>query len=441
VSTAASGNGRRERTSTLAVWAWAFYDFSNTIFSVAILSVSFPLWLSSELGAGPSAPNYATAAAAVLVVLTAPFLGAVADLRQRRIPYLILLTLLAVVFTAGLDLAGGVLAAVALFVAANFTYQSALIFYNALLPSVSAGRGSGRVSGYGTAVGYVGAILALLLVTYLRTDAETARSLLGPLGWWIDTGAERNSNAFIPTAILYLLFSLPAFFLIPDRAVREPRPVGLVSTYRGVFRTVRNIRDYAGLGTFIVATLLYTDAANTAVANMALYGEEVFEMDGTQIRNLLFVSTVFAGLGSLGFGFATDRLGPKRALAGVLTLWLLSIVLAAVAPAVWALYAAGPLIGCALGGTWTTSRVMLIALSPPEKIGEFFGIYGLVGKLSAVAGPLLTALLLDLFEPLGELAYRIAIGSLALIVGFGLLLVLRLPNAKPERTVEEFAAD
>jgi UMF1 family MFS transporter len=131
------------------VWSWALYDFANTIFSISILSFFFPVWLATELDAGPDVFNYATAAGALLVVLTAPFLGAVADLRQRRKPFLIVLTLVAVGLTVGLEFVGTVAVAVAVFIAANYAYQSALLFYNALLPGVSVGRGAGRVSGYG----------------------------------------------------------------------------------------------------------------------------------------------------------------------------------------------------------------------------------------------------------------------------------------------------
>ena len=84
------------KTSGLAVWAWVLYDFANTIFTVSILSFFFPIWLGEELGAGADTFNYATAAGAFLVILTAPFLGAVADLRQRRKPYLIFFTTIAV---------------------------------------------------------------------------------------------------------------------------------------------------------------------------------------------------------------------------------------------------------------------------------------------------------------------------------------------------------
>ncbi len=427
-----------DRSKTLAVWSWVLYDFSNTIFSVSILTVFFPLWVEEEIGSGAWLVNAATAVSALLVFFTAPLLGAVADLRQRRVPYLVALTLISVLLTALLDLAGGIVVGVALFVAADLTYQSAVVFYNALLPGVAAGRGAGRISGYGTAAGYVGTILALVVLTFFVSDAGTVRSVLGPLGGWMETGGEQNQNAFLPTAVLYLLFSLPAFFFVPDPAVRPPRPVSLGVAYRDVVSTVKNLRRYAGVGVFILATILYMDAANTAVSNMALYGREVFGMGSTEVRNLLLFSTVFAVVGSAASGFAADRAGPKKTLLAILLLWLAAISLTAAAPAPAVLFLAGPLVGVALGGTWTVSRVMLVALSPPEKVGEFFGLFALAGRFSAVLGPALTAILLLVFGR-GATAYRISVGSLAVIMALGIFFLLRVPDARPGRTVDEYA--
>ena len=428
-----------KKASAIAVWAWVLYDFGETIFAVSILSYFFPLWLADELGAGARLFNYITAASMVLVALTAPFFGAAADLRQRRKPFLILFTVVAVALTAGLDLFGTVAAAVALFIVANFAYQSALVFYNALLPGVSGERGAGRVSGYGVGVGYVGAIFGLIFITLFVTHAAEVRALLGPLGGWIQTSGAVNSNAFVPTAALFLLFSLPAFIFVPDPRVRSPRPVRPRATYRNVFVTVRNIRQYTGLGTFMLAMILYGDASNTAVANMALYGREVFGMEQGAIRNLLLFSTVFAVAGAAGFGFLTDRLGPKRTLITVLIIWLGAILLAVVAVAPWMLLLAGAFVGIALGSTWVASRVMLMALSPAEKLGEFFGFYTLGGRLSAVSGPLITAIILTVFDDLGSTAYRLAIASLALIVGLALVLLVRVPDARPDPIVREFS--
>ena len=405
------------------------------------MTVFFPLWIDQQIGNGAWLVNSATAASALLVFITAPVLGAIADLRQRRIPYLVVLTLISVLLTAGLEVAGGIVVGVALFVAADLAYQSALVFYNALLPAVAVGRGAGKVSGYGTAVGYFGTILALIVLTLFVSEAEQIRMVLGPLGGWIDVGGEPNANVFLPTAILYLLFSLPAFFFVPDPAVRAPRPVSLGAAYRDVISTVKNIRRYGGVGTFILATILYMDAANTAVANMALYGREVFGLDSAGVRNLLLFSTVFAIVGSAASGFASDRIGPKRTLLAILFLWLFSITLAAAAPAAWVLFLAGPLVGIALGGTWTVSRVMLIALSPPDKLGEFFGLFSLAGRFSAVLGPALTAFLLLAFRGLEGMAYRISIGSLAGIMGLGIFFLIRVPDVRPEPTVDEYTPE
>ena len=428
----------RARTGAagISVWAWVLYDFANTIFSVTVLSLFFPLWVEEKVGEGailsaPGLVNGATAVSALLVVLSAPLLGAVADLRQRRVPYLVALTLAAVALTAALDLAGGVAVALAVFVAADVAYQSALVFYNALLPAVSAGRGEGRISGYGTAAGYVGTILALIVLSYVVENGEALRTFLGPLGGWVETGEEANSNAFLPTAALYLVFSLPAFFLVPDPAVRARRPVSLRVAYRDVVRTLGNLGGYAGVGTFILATVLYTDAANTAIANMALYGRVVFGMDRGQVTVLLLFSTVFAVVGSAVFGLLCDRNGPKRTLLVVLMLWFVAISLAAGAPGAWMLFLAGPVVGVALGGMWTVGRVMLVALSPPEKLGEFFGLFSLAGKVSAILGPALTAVLLFAFGG-GTAAYRASIGSLAVVMAGGIYFMSRVPDVRPD---------
>src|SRR5215203_3188262 len=143
------GSSVSGKASRLAAFSWILYDFSNTIFSVTVLSFFFPLWVEERVGSGgflsgAGLVNSATAVSALLVVLTAPVLGAIADLRQRRVPYLILLTVVAVALTAALDVAGGVVVGLSLFVAADLSYQSALVFYNSLLPVVSAGGRQGQ---------------------------------------------------------------------------------------------------------------------------------------------------------------------------------------------------------------------------------------------------------------------------------------------------------
>ncbi|HZF57381.1 MAG TPA: MFS transporter [Rubrobacter sp.] len=122
----------------------------------------------------------------------------------------------------------------------------------------------------------------------------------------------------------------------------------------------------------------------------------------------------------------------------MIVLWLLAIVLSAGALGVWMIFLAGPIIGVALGGMWTVRRVMLLALSPPEKMGGFFGLFSLAGKISAVFGPALTATFLFVFGG-GSVGYSISIGSLAVIMAAGLFFLLRVPDGRPEGRVDEFS--
>jgi len=173
---------------------------------------------------------------------------------------------------------------------------------------------------------------------------------------------------------------------------------------------------------------------------MSFYGREVFEMNQTEIRNLLLFSTVFAAVSPVGFGYASDRAGPGRTLLAVLLLWLVSTALVAGAPAPWMLLVAGPLVGVALGATWTVSRIMLVALSPPEKLGEFFGLYSIAGRLSAITGPALIAVLLTIFEGHGPaVSYRIAVASLTFIMILSFFFLSRVRDARPDLTVDEYA--
>jgi UMF1 family MFS transporter len=153
-------------------------------------------------------------------------------------------------------------------------------------------------------------------------------------------------------------------------------------------------------------------------------------MDTGQVTSLLLFSTVFAVVGSVVFGALCDGVGPKKTLLAVLVVWFVAIVLAAGAVGAWMLFVAGPFVGVALGGMWTVGRVMLVALSPPEKLGEFFGLFSLAGKVSAVFGPALTAALLFAFGA-GAVGYRLAIGSLAVIMAAGIFFLLRVPDVRP----------
>src|SRR4030095_5487849 len=224
-------------------WSWALYDFSNTIFSMNVVTLYFAVWIVTEKGASNTAYSLATSLSSVAVLVLAPWIGAVSDASGRRKPWVVGLTLVCVAATlafspiarAGLPVRTGLFALLAAFAVANTAYQLALPPYNALLPELVAPAQRGKLSGLGTAVGYVGSIAGVLM---------GATAVTGGLG----LSAGGRVASFIPTALLFLLFSLPFFFFCRDHLARprsetpRVRPRAIVRELAGTFRGARRRR-------------------------------------------------------------------------------------------------------------------------------------------------------------------------------------------------------
>jgi UMF1 family MFS transporter len=395
------------------VFSWALYDFANTIFSMNIISMFFPLWVTGDMGGKDIHYSFAVSGSMLAAGLTMPVIGAVSDRTRKRVPYLALFTLVCSAATFGIGLAGSLAAGLVLFALANYAYHTALVPYDAMLPEVSEGGSIGRVAGLGVGLGYVGTIFGLLAV--------------GPI-------VERYGRqaAFIPTAILFLVFALPVMLVTKDKAA--PAAAGRVDIprqFKKIRNTLANTRRYPGLLRFLIANVLFADAVNTVIVFMAVYASKVVGMDDAQIMKFMITSTVFAAAGSFAAGRLTDRVGPQKALVYILWLWVFTLTVAGLSFSRYVFWAVGPLAGVSLGGTWVASRSLVAKLAPPRKYGEVYGLYNLGGKFGSVAGPLIWGGTILLFEPYGLVSYRIAIFTLAALVMVSLMVLRGLPPANP----------
>jgi len=400
----------RPTSKKFQVFSWALYDFANTIFSMNVVSMYFPLWVTVNMGGEDIYYSIALSISMGAAGLSMPIIGALSDHIKRRLPFLIGFTLLCAAFTAGISLTNSLLIGLMLFAVANYGYQTALAPYDALLPEVSRGVDIGRVSGLGVSLGYVGSIAGLYMVM----------PFVDRLG---------RSAAFVPTGVLFVLFALPAFLFIKEpHAAKPKRPLELRRSFRKILLTLRNTRRYPGLLRFLVANLIYSDAVNTVIVFMAVYASKVIGMDDKSIRTFLVASTVCAGVGSYAAGYVTDWLGPKRTLMLVLWLWAFTLTLAGMSPGLTTFWAVGPLAGVSLGGTWVSSRALVARLTPPRKFGEVYGLYNLGGKFGFVVGPLLWGAIVLVLKPYGAVAYRAAILSLVVFVLVALYIMRKVPE-------------
>jgi UMF1 family MFS transporter len=382
--------------------AWSLYDFANTIFSFAVVSGAIGLWLISNDRFGERDGNFILSVAVVVSVglnaLVSPILGALSDRGGRRLPFLLFFTLLCIVPTAFIGASQPVLGVV-LFVIANFAYQAALIYYDATLKAVSRPETRGRLSGIGVAIGYCGTIFAGLFLLALGVAVE---------------------DRFLVAAALYAAFAIPIFVF-----VRESGPVGRISvrdvagSLTQLRASVAHAREVPGLLRFLVGRFFYSDAVNTIIVVMSVVTVKAKGLSDQMALLVLLGLTVVAIIASFGWGALVDRLGPRRTLMIVLASWSVGLVLGAVSlsvtgPIGLAMFLiAGGILGSGLGGVQVADRVLMVRLSPPERIGEFFGLYGLVGKGSQVIGQLLYGFtLLLFFDALGVGAYQLAVLTL-----------------------------
>lgn len=413
-----------KRVSLLAVGSWSLYDFANTIYSLNIISVFFPAFIK-ELGLNDAVYAYPMSLSLLIVALISPLLGGMSDqMGGRRMPWLIGTTLLCVGATVLMGLLPGVGLIILALVISNIGYQTALIFYDALLPSVSNTLNWGKISGLGVGVGYAGALFGGVLVTLI-------------------VGNGSNKDTFIPTALLFLVFALPCFLFVKETRVASSgggRVTGIERvTWRGTltqtWRTLMETRKVPGLFTFLIANFLYSDALNTVIVAMGVYATQVIGFKSA--IEVLSPAIVAAVIGSWLFGLVTDGLTSKQSLIISLTMWVGVFVAAIFVTDKFVFqWVIAPVAGIALGSTWTAARTMMIELSPPEKLGEFLGIYNLTGKFSAVLGPGLWGTTLLLLDPAtyGRFAYQVAIGTLLVVVLLGFAIHLRTPNIRRVRS-------
>ncbi|MBA2299420.1 MAG: MFS transporter [Chloroflexi bacterium] len=391
--------------------AWSLYDFANTIFSFAVVSGAIGLYLNDQFGPRDGAV-YLAIAVAVSVGLNAivsPVLGAISDRGGRRMPFLLFFTALCIGATFFVADVAPLLGLV-LFVIANFSYQAALIYYDATLKTVSYPATRGKLSGIGTAIGYCGTVVVGLLIFLLDVPVEARFRL---------------------AALLYLAFSIPIFLV-----VREPRPVGepplrasdVVASLGQIRASMAHARQVPGLGRFLVGRFFYSDAVNTVIVVMSVVTTEALGVSDATANVILLGLTVVAIGMSFVWGWLCDRIGPKRTLVIVLMSWAAGLVVGGVAigfgPAgLVPFLVAGAILGSGLGGVTVADRVLMVRLSPPERIGEFFGLYGLVGKGSQVIGTLLYGLTIALLlDSIGIAAYQVAVLSLLVTMIIGLWL-------------------
>lgn len=457
----AAGPDGERAGGRLGVFGWVLFDWATQPFFTLITTFIFaPYFVAHALAdpiEGQKMWGYAVAIAAAAVAVLSPPLGAIADAGGPRKPWIVFFSLLLVAGTTALwwampGLPYGVLPVIAAFVAATIGAEIATVFTNAMLPDVAPSSQTGRISGLGWAVGYMGGLvsLAAMLVLFLA-DPVAGRTLAGlaPL-LDLDPAAfegDRLSGPF--SAAWYLVFVVPLFAFVPDRPRRARLGAAVRAGLTSLGATLVKLAARGPVARYLLAHMLYVDGLTALFAFGGAYAAATFGWQSQQVGVFGVILIVTASFGAWAGGYLDDRLGSRRLiLGGLVILVIASLAILSVgrdhvgfvvpaAPASdgglfgsvpeLAYLGAGCLIGMVAGPIQSASRTLLVRLSPKDEMTEYFGLYALVGKATAFLGPLLIGWVTG---ATGSLRLGMSVILLFLVAGYALLTTV--PDARRE---------
>lgn len=368
--------------------------------------------------------SYANAVASIFLVLFSPLFGVWIDNTGYKKRFIVWFASISIIFTfmmgvfasfdfnvnySGVPLS--LFLVVVSFVIAKFFFNSSLVFYDSMMGNLGTKEEMPLISGFGVAVGYLGTLCGLL-VYLLVSDGDFHR-------------------AFIPTAILYLIFSLPLFFFIKDKPIpkEQRKKIKFLEGYKEIIQTFKEMKKHKAIFTFMIAYFFLNDAIATTIAMMAVYATAIVGFTSGQFIILYLVSTIATVIGSMVFGYIAKWIGAKRSITIVALIMIVALVLAVFATTQGMFWIAGSMFGISLGSMWVTSRTLIIELSPEEKRGQFFGLFAFSGKVSSIIGPAIYGTITLILRDHGTIASRVALGSLIILTIIGLIIHLKV---KPE---------
>jgi UMF1 family MFS transporter len=357
------------------IFGWVMYDFANSSFTTIIVTVIYSKYFVQTVvnqgEYGTALWGRAMAISMLLVAISAPIFGAVADFSRAKKNFLFIHTYITILFTALLFFVreGNIAKGMLFFIIANFGYNSANVFYNSLLPDIVKREHLGKVSGWGWGVGYMGGLVSLFIVLPLVHNKWIP---------WI----------FPTIALFFFIFSLFTFVLLKEKKMPSKRSNYLKTAFQRISLSARRIKDFKELVKFIISYLIYNDGIVIVISFAAIYGAVRFGMSDKEIITYFIIAQVTSMLGAFFFGYVLDKIGAKKTINITLLIWIIVVLGAFFSQNITHYYFVGLVAGLAIGSSQSSSRTMLALLTPKEKMAEFFGFYAFTGKMAAIVGPL-----------------------------------------------------
>jgi UMF1 family MFS transporter len=404
------------------IWGWWFFDWASQPYNTLLLTFIFGPYITEILGDGSRAQavwGYGIGAAGLVIAILSPLLGSIADKAGGRMGFIVLFSAMYVLGAWGLwwAIPGQLnLTLIMLsFCIGLIGMEFATTFTNAMMPDLTTREDMGRMSGTGWAFGYLGGMVALIVMLTLLAENRAGVTLIGiPPVLGLDPGTREGTRAVGPfTAIWYAVFMIP-FFLW----VREPVKQGAMSiraaaasAWPDLKANLRALPGQSSLFAYLLSSMFYRDALNGIYVFGGIYAAGVLGWSPIDLGIFGILGTITGALFAWLGGRADSRYGPRPVIAltvVALTLTTIGIIFVsreavfgvAVGPESRlpdvAFYVLGALIGAAGGAMQSASRTMMVRQAHPERMTEGFGMYALTGKATSFLAPLSIGIVTDI---------------------------------------------
>jgi UMF1 family MFS transporter len=414
------------------VWSWALWDWGTSAFSVIITTFVFPIFIVQALFAGggdtkglESGFAWSYTISGIIVAVLAPIMGQRADRSQKTKTWLgintfiVGLATIAMVFLVPAP--SFFIYGLVLYLIANVFYEFAFVNYNTVLVQISNPRNIGRISGFGWGLGYVGGIIALLVVLVGFVGLGEGSGVFG-----ITQDAQLNIRmAFVFTGIWVILFTLPVLLGTPTSHAVEPgKPLGFFASYGKLFSDIARLwREERTTFRFLIASAIFRDGLAAVFTLGAVIAAALFGFETKDIMMFGIAANLVAGIGVFLGGVIEDRIGPKKLIIASLVGLILGGMYIFIAHGAGSItfWIGGLVLSFFVGPAQSASRTFLGRLTTPGREGELYGLYATTGRgLSWMTGMLFAIVV----GATGDAAWGIL--SIMFVLAVGLVLVIPL---------------
>ena len=400
------------------IFNFALYDFANSAFTTIIITFIFATYFAKQIAPNPvlgqSYWGWTIGITGFLVAVIGPFVGSIADKKNKIVFFIRLFSLLCILFTSLLWFSkpsqSYLLYTLLIVGIANLFYELSLIFYNSLLKDISVKKNLGKSSGFGFALGYIGGIVILLISIKIFIDTDTL-----PFG--LTKAESQNIRAIaLLVSIWFLVFSIPFLFFIIKQKKHETR-----KSYSSNLKKLLWNKKISLLGKFLIARMLYADGLNAIIVMGGIFAVGVFNLEIKDLLKLSIIMNITAFIGAFIGGLANDKYGSKIVII-ISLIGLISsstIILFTFSVSTFLLLAG--INGLFIGPIQSASRVVVTSILNKNNQGKGFGLFATSGKLTSFIGPLLVSTVTFLTG-----SQRIGFSAAILLLLAGLIILLNI---------------